>query len=198
MVVKGVKIMLFEPQKSLLDPKQIDTLLETLKKRFLTNQRLHLNISWEDVQNHLLKHKESLTTLYHMEITGGQPALVDFDVKTNQYLFFDCSKETPIGRRSLCYDHEALNSRKLYKPQDSVLNMAKTMGIEVMSEKEYRMLQSFGPYDQKTSSWILTPPDIRKKGGALFGDFRYGNTFIYHNGADSYYGSRGFRGYRWI
>jgi len=190
--------MLFEPRKSLLDPKQTESLLETLKMRFLANQRLHLNVSWEDVQNHLLKHKVTLTVLHHMEITGGEPDIVDFNKITNQYLFFDCSKESPIGRRSLCYDHEALNSRKQYKPQDSVMNMAQTMGIEVMSEKEYRKLQSMGAFDQKTSSWILTPLDIRKKGGALFGDFRYGNTFIYHNGADSYYGSRGFRGYCWI
>ena len=169
-------------------------LLSTLKARFEKNKQRHKGIAWEQVQTRLEAHPAKLWSLYAMESTGGEPDVVGQDKKTGEFIFFDCSEESPKGRRSTCYDHEALEKRKENKPEDSALNMAGEMGIEILSEEEYRKLQELGKFDLKTSSWVLTPPAIRKLGGAVFCDRRYDTIFLYHNGAESYYAARGFRG----
>jgi len=173
---------------------QQTALLNTLKARFEKNTNRHQGMVWANVEAKLKAAPQKLWSLYQMEETGGEPDVVGFDKKTGEYLFYDCVDETPKGRRSVCYDQEALNSRKEYKPKNSAIGMATEMGIELLTEEEYRALQQLGKFDTKTSSWLKTPADIRKLGGAIFGDFRYGNVFIYHNGAESYYAVRGFRG----
>jgi len=165
-----------------------------LKVRFEKNMNRHKNIEWPKVQARLEANPEKLRVLDEMEVTGGEPDVVDHDKKTGEYIFYDCSAESPKDRRSLCYDHEALEKRKEHKPKDSAINMAADMGIEILSEEEYRALQKLGKFDMKTSSWVKTPPEIRKLGGAVFCDRRYDTVFLYHNGADSYYAARGFRG----
>ena len=175
-------------------PQQKNSLLETLQTRFEKNPNRHKGIKWADVLAKLEANPKKLQVLDAMEETGGEPDVVGFDKKTGEYLFFDCTPESPKGRRSVCYDHEALESRKEHKPDDSAVGMAEDMGIELLNEEQYRTLQQLGKFDTKTSSWILTPPDIRKLGGAIFCDFRYGHVFVYHNGAESYYAARGFRG----
>ncbi len=154
----------------------------------------HKGISWDKVEAKLISKPVKLVSLYEMEESGGEPDVVGYDKKKDEYIFYDCSPESPKGRRSICYDHQALASRKEHKPADSALNMAEEMGIEILTEEEYRQLQKLGEFDLKTSSWIYTPPAIRKLGGALFCDRRYNAVFLYHNGAESYYGARGFRG----
>ncbi|TGM60136.1 DUF4256 domain-containing protein [Leptospira adleri] len=177
-----------------LAPGQIEILLKTLKNRFEKNQNRHKGIEWNKVETKLKDDAEKLWSLDRMEETGGEPDVVGYDKKTGEYVFFDCAAESPKGRRSVCYDREGLESRKEHKPEDSAIDMAVSMGIELLSEEEYRELQTLGEFDAKTSSWIKTPPSIRKLGGALFADFRYGSVFVYHNGAQSYYAVRGFRG----
>lgn len=169
-------------------------LLSVLKTRFEKNMDRHKGLEWASVRAMLEAAPEKLWSLDEMEITGGEPDVVGYDKNTGEYLFYDCAAESPKGRRSLCYDHEALESRKEHKPADSAVNMAATMGIEILTEAQYRELQQLGTFDTKTSSWVKTPADIRKLGGAIFGDFRFGHVFIYHNGAESYYAARGFRG----
>ena len=171
-----------------------DEILKTLKDRFGKNKNRHKGIDWADVQSRLEENADKLWSLSIMEETGGEPDVVGFDKKTGEYIFFDCAAETPKGRRSVCYDREALESRKQHKPADSAMEMAASMGIELLDEEQYRALQKLGNFDTKTSSWLKTPDAIRELGGAIFGDYRYGQVFIYHNGADSYYGVRGFRG----
>jgi hypothetical protein len=163
-----------------------------LKDRFEQNMQRHSDIKWKDVEAKLTP--EKLKILKNMEDTGGEPDVVRYDAETDEYIFFDCSTESPKERRNVCYDEVALEARKKFKPRDSALNMAKTLGIEILSEGEYMYLQTLGEFDNKTSSWLLTPDEIRKWGGAIFADRRYKHVFIYHNGADSYYASRGFRG----
>mgnify|MGYP002393141664 CR=1 FL=1 len=169
-------------------------LLSILKLRFEKHKTRHPNLNWEEVLKKLEASPDKLSSLQKMEETGGEPDVVDFDKKTGEYIFFDCSPESPKERRSWCYDKEALDKRKENKPKDNVMDVAKSIGIEILSEADYRFLQTLGEFDQKTSSWLQTPEKIRKLGGAVFGDFRYGTVFIYHNGADSYYAARGFRG----
>lgn len=171
-----------------------EELLGILKIRFEKNMNRHEGLEWHKIQSKLEANIEKLWSLNEMERTGGEPDVVGFDKKTDEYIFYDCSEESPKGRRSFCYDHKALESRKENKPANNVIDMAVTMGIEILTEEEYRYLQKIGKYDTKTSSWILTPSDIRKLGGAIFADFRYGKVFVYHNGAESYYAARGFRG----
>ena len=180
--------------KKELSPAQNEELLSTLKARFEKNTNRHKDLKWGKVQAKLEANKEKLWSLDEMEITGGEPDVVGYDKKTNEYLFYDCSAESPKGRRSICYDHEALESRKEHKPGNSAVEMAADMGIELLTEEEYRAMQQLGDFDRKTSSWILTPAPIRKLGGALFCDRRYDTVFLYHNGAESYYAARGFRG----
>ena len=180
--------------KKKLSSEQHEELLKTLKSRFEKNMIRHKGIDWAKVQARLEANPEKLYILDEMEITGGEPDVVDHDKKTGEYIFYDCSAESPKERRSLCYDHEALEKRKEHKPADSAINMATEMGIEILSEEEYRALQKLGKFDMKTSSWIKTPSEIRKLGGAVFCDRRYNTVFLYHNGADSYYAARGFRG----
>jgi hypothetical protein len=174
------------------EPKQ--ELLKTLKTRFEKNMNRHQGIEWAKVQARLEANPEKLWSLDDMEVTGGEPDVVGYDEKTDEYIFYDCSPESPKGRRSICYDHEALEARKEFKPNDSAINMAADMGIEILTEEQYRELQQLGEFDTKTSSWIQTPDKIRKLGGALFCDRRYDTVFVYHNGAESYYAARGFRG----
>lgn len=180
--------------KSELSPAQCEALLATLKDRFEKNKPRHKGLDWAKVQARLEGDAGKLWSLSEMERTGGEPDVVSFDKKTGEYLFYDCSEETPKGRRSVCYDREGLDSRKEHKPANSAMDMAIAMGIEMLTEEQYRELQKFGPFDTKTSSWLLTPSDIREHGGAIFGDYRYGKVFVYHNGAQSYYGVRAFRG----
>lgn len=180
-------------KKELL-PEEHEELLKTLKTRFEKNTNRHKDLDWEKVQIKLESSPEKLWSLSEMEKTGGEPDVVSFDEKTNEYIFFDCSAESPKGRRSVCYDNEAQETRKEFKPENNVIDMASTMGIELLTEEQYRELQQLGKFDQKTSSWIKTPTEIRKLGGALFADFRYNTVFVYHNGAQSYYAARGFRG----
>ena len=180
-------------QKKLLE-KQQHKLLHILKERFEKNINLHKGLKWEKIQVKLATNSEKIWSLNEMERTGGEPDIVGFDKKTGEYIFYDCSPESPSGRRNLCYDNQALTSRKEHKPKNSAINMAIEMGIEILSEGQYRELQKLGNFDTKTSSWIKTPFDIRKLGGAIFCDFRYNTIFVYHNGAESYYSSRGFRG----
>lgn len=169
-------------------------LFKVLETRFEKNRQRHKGLKWADVQQRLEKHPSKLWSLDEMELTGGEPDVVGFDKKSGTYLFYDCSAESPKGRRSVCYDHEALAARKAHKPENSAVAMAADMGIELLTEEQYRELQQLGVFDLKTSSWVATPADIRKLGGAIFCDRRYNKVFTYHNGADSYYGARGFRG----
>ena len=169
-------------------------LLRTLKARFEKNMNRHKALEWAQVQAKLEANTEKLWSLNEMESTGGEPDVVGHDKETGEYIFYDCSAESPKGRRSVCYDRKALESRKKHKPKNSAVDMAAAMGIELLTEEQYRELQKLGNFDTKTSSWIITPADIRKLGGALFADYRYGNVFVYHNGAESYYAARGFRG----
>jgi hypothetical protein len=180
--------------KKHLSLEQRSTLLSILKDRFDKNPVRHKNLEWANVQAKLEANPEKLWSLNEMERTGGEPDVVGFDKNTNEYLFYDCSAESPKDRRSVCYDREALESRKENKPKNSALEMASEMGIELLTEEQYRELQQLGNFDTKTSSWIKTPAEIRKLGGAIFADFRYGTVFVYHNGAESYYAARGFRG----
>jgi hypothetical protein len=177
-----------------LSPEQLEELLNALKTRFEKNVQRHEGIEWAEVQAKLEASPEKLWSLNEMERTGGEPDVVGHDKETGEYIFYDCSAESPKGRRSVCYDREALESRKQHKPENSAINMAAEMGIELLSEEQYRNLQKLGIFDKKTSSWVQTPSDIRKLGGAIFCDWRYGHVFVYHNGADSYYAARGFRG----
>lgn len=181
-------------EKSLLSPEQREELLNALKVRFEKNMSRHPGLEWATLLAKLDANEEKMWSLYEMERTGGEPDVVGYDEETGEYLWYDCSAESPKGRRSICYDHEALESRKEHKPKDSALNMAAAMGIEILTEEQYRELQQLGKFDMKTSSWVRTPSEIRQLGGAIFGDYRYGHVFVYHNGADSYYGARGFRG----
>lgn len=180
--------------KKKLSSEESRELLKVLKARFEKNMNRHKGIEWSDVQTRLEANNAKLWSLNEMEITEGEPDVVAFDKKTGEYIFMDCSAESPKGRRSVCYDHEALEKRKEHKPGNSAINMAAEMGIEILTEEEYRELQKHGKFDTKTSSWIKTPADIRKLGGAIFADWRYGHVFVYHNGAESYYAARGFRG----
>jgi len=180
--------------KSQLSPEQQEEMLKILKTRFEKNMNRHNGLDWANVQVKLETNIEKLWSLFEMERTGGEPDVVDFDKKTGEYIFYDCSPESPKGRRSVCYDREALESRKNHKPQNNAIDMARDMGIEILSEEQYRELQKLGHFDTKTSSWVKTPENIRKLGGAIFCDRRYDTVFVYHNGADSYYASRGFRG----
>jgi hypothetical protein len=179
---------------NLLAPQQSEDLLTILKTRFEKNIHRHNGLEWAQIESRLEKNPEKLWSLNEMEETGGLPDVVGYDANTGKFIFCDCSAESPKGRRSICYDPEALESRNENKPWNSALGMAAEMGIEILSEEQYRELQKLEKFDTKTSSWILTPTDIRAKGGALFCDYRYGHVFVYHNGAESFYGVRGFRG----
>jgi hypothetical protein len=181
-------------KKTELLPGQSDELLRILNTRFEKNRNRHEGLKWTDIQTRLETRPDKLWSLREMERTGGEPDVAGIDTKTGEFLFYDCSSESPKGRRSVCYDREALESRKENKPVNSALDMASDMGIELLTEEQYRQLQRYGPFDEKTSSWLRTPAAIRKLGGAIFGDWRYGQVFIYHNGAESYYAARGFRG----
>lgn len=177
-----------------METKQREELLRALKARFEKNMNRHKGLEWAEVQARLEADAGKLRSLHEMERTGGEPDVVGHDEKAGEYIFFDCSAESPPGRRSLCYDREALDSRKENKPSGNAVDMAAAMGIELLTEEQYRELQKLGEFDAKTSSWVKTPSDIRKLGGALFCDRRYGKVFVYHNGAQSYYAARGFRG----
>lgn len=177
-----------------LTTEEIQSLLDVLRKRFDEHMERHEGIKWEDVEAKLKAHDEKLWSLMQMERTDGEPDVIGYDSDTNEYIYCDCAKESPKGRRSLCFDDVALEARKKHKPSGSAMALANEMGIEMLSEEEYRALQQLGEFDLKTSSWIQTPEKIRKLGGALFCDRRYDTVFVYHNGADSYYASRGFRG----
>ncbi len=177
-----------------LSKQQREELLSALKARFEKNMSRHQGIEWAAVQAKLEANADKLRTLNEMERTGGEPDVVGHDKKSGEYIFYDCSAESPKGRRSVCYDHEALESRKEHKPEDSAMSMAATMGIDLLTEEQYRELQKLGNFDTKTSSWVKTPSEIRKLGGAIFCDRRYNTVFVYHNGAESYYAARGFRG----
>ena len=181
--------------KKELSPEQREELLRALKARFEKNMNRHKGLEWAKVQARLEANPEALWSLNEMERTGGEPDVVGFDKKTGEYIFYDCSAESPNGRRSVCYDREALESRKEHKPKNNAIDMAAAMGIELLSEEQYRALQKLGNFDMKTSSWVKAPSDIRKLGGALFCDRRYNTVFVYHNGADSYYAARAFRGW---
>jgi hypothetical protein len=180
--------------KKELSAKQRVDLLNTLKARFEKNMNRHKGLEWAKVQAKLEANSEKLWSLDEMERTGGEPDVVGHDKKTDEYTFFDCSAESPQGRRSFCYDRQALEARKEHKPENNAIDMAASMGIELLTEERYRELQKLGNFDSKTSSWVKTPADIRKLGGALFCDRRYNTVFVYHNGAESYYAARGFRG----
>jgi hypothetical protein len=180
--------------KKKLSKEEGEELLNILRARFEKNMSRHKGLEWDQVQAKLEAKPEKLWSLNQMENTGGEPDVVGFDKKSGEFVFIDCSAESPKGRRSICYDHEALEARKEHKPENSALQMAADMGIEILTEEEYRSLQKLGKFDTKTSSWIKTPSDIRKLGGALFCDYRYGTVFVYHNGAESYYAARAFRG----
>lgn len=180
--------------KKKLSPEQTKKLLSILKARFEKNMNRHKGIEWAKVEAKLLAKPEKLWSLNAMEETGGEPDVVGFDKKSGEYIFYDCSAESPKERRSVCYDHEALEKRKEHKPADSAVNMASEIGIEILTEEEYHELQKLGNFDAKTSSWLKTPDDVRKLGGAISGEFRFGRVFIYANGAESYFGARGFRG----
>jgi Protein of unknown function (DUF4256) len=177
-----------------MSTKQHDDLLKILKSRFEKNRGRHPDMEWTEVQAKLESHPKKLWSLSEMERTGGEPDVVNFDKKSNEFIFVDCSAESPSGRRSTCYDREGLESRKEHKPENSAVEMAEAMGIEMLTEEHYRALQKLGCFDTKTSSWVKTPANIRKLGGALFCDRRYDHVFVYHNGAQSYYAVRGFRG----
>jgi hypothetical protein len=180
--------------KQELSSKQCEGLLNTLKTRFEKNMNRHKDLKWEKILAKLEANPEKLWSLNEMERTGGEPDVVGYDKKTSEFIFYDCSAESPAGRRSLCYDRKAWESRKEHKPKDNAVDVATAMGIELLTEEQYRELQKLGEFDLKTSSWIKTPDNIRKLGGAIFCDRRYNNVFTYHNGAESYYAARGFRG----
>jgi hypothetical protein len=180
--------------KKKLSPEQREELLRVLKARFEKNMKRHKGLEWAKVQAKLEANTEKLWSLNEMEKTGGEPDVVGHDKKTGEYIFYDCSAESPKDRRSFCYDREALESRKEFKPKDTAMDMAAAMGIELLTEEQYRELQKLGNFDTKTSSWVITPSEIRKLGGALFCDRRYDHVFVYHNGAESYYAARAFRG----
>ncbi|MES2693302.1 MAG: DUF4256 domain-containing protein [Verrucomicrobiota bacterium] len=182
-----------EPKKE-LPPKQREELLGVLKTRFEKNMKRHKGLEWDKVKARLEANGEKLWSLNEMERTGGEPDVVGHDKKTGEYIFVDCSAESPDGRTSFCYDREALDSRKEHKPKNNIIDMAAAMGVEVLDEERYRELQKLGEFDTKSSSWVKTPADIRKLGGALFCDRRFGHVFVYHNGAQSYYAGRAFRG----
>ncbi|TCC97305.1 DUF4256 domain-containing protein [Pedobacter hiemivivus] len=177
-----------------MSAEQSEELLNTLKARFHKNMNRHKDLEWAKVQAKIEAKPEKLWVLDEMEVTGGEPDVVGYDENTSEYIFYDCSAESPKGRRSLCYDREAWESRKEHKPANNVIDTAAAMGIELLTEEQYRALQEFGKFDTKTSSWLRTPADIRKLGGAIFADYRYGKVFVYHNGAESYYAARAFRG----
>lgn len=179
--------------KKQLSPEQSKKIIEILKTRFEKNTKRHKGLEWAEVEVKLKAHPEKLWSLNEMESAGGEPDVIDQDKKTGEYLFYDCSAESPKDRRSVCYDREALESRKEHKPKNNAVDMAVAMGVELLTEEQYRELQKFGNFDTKTSSWLQTPENIRKLGGALFADYRYGQVFVYHNGAASYYAVRGFR-----
>ncbi|HZU26933.1 MAG TPA: DUF4256 domain-containing protein [Bryobacteraceae bacterium] len=185
---------IIDSRKKALTPAQREELLGTLKARFDKNLNRHQGLEWPEIEAKLKAHPDKLWSLNEMERTGGEPDVVGHDPETGEYIIHDCSPESPKGRRSLCYDREALDSRKEHKPQDSALDMAAAMGIELLTEQEYRNLQKLGTFDAKTSSWVKTPAAIRRLGGALFCDRRFDTVFVYHNGAESYYAARGFRG----
>jgi len=180
--------------KKEISTEQTAELLHTLKVRFEKNMNRHKGLEWAKVQERLEANPEKLRVLDEMEVTGGEPDVVDYDKATGEYIFYDCSAESPKGRRSVCYDLEGLESRKEHQPDHNAVDMAAAMGVELLTEAQYRTLQQLGKFDTKTSSWIVTPPEIRKLGGALFGDRRYDHVFVYHNGAQSYYAARAFRG----
>jgi hypothetical protein len=180
--------------KKELSPQEREQLLRALKTRFENNMNRHKGLEWARIQANLEGHAEKLWSLNEMERTGGEPDVVGHDKRTGEYIFCDCSAESPKGRRSLCYDREALESRKENKPENNAIDMAAALGVELLTEEQYRGLQELGDFDTKTSSWVKTPPNIRKLGGALFCDRRYNTVFVYHNGAESYYAARGFRG----
>lgn len=177
-----------------LNAKDSEQILSILETRFNKNVNRHKGLDWDKVKTKLRANSDKLWSLILMEKTGGEPDVIGYDKKINEYIFFDCSPESPIGRRSYCYDSQALQSRKENKPKNNAMDVAAEMGIEMLTEEQYKELQKLGTFDTKTSSWIVTPPSIRKLGGAIFADFRYGTVFIYHNGAESYYAARGFRG----
>ena len=179
----------------ILSANESDTLLQLLKVRFDKNMNRHKELQWDKIQEKLLANPEKLWSLNEMESTGGEPDVIDFDKKTGVYLFVDCAAESPKGRRSICFDREGQFSRKEHQPEHNAIDLATEMGIELLSEEQYRTLQKFGEFDTKTSSWIQTPPEIRKLGGGLFADRRYNTVFVYHNGAQSYYAARAFRGF---
>jgi len=174
--------------------KQREEIIRILMARFENNMNRHHGVKWAKVQEKLEAHPEKLWSLSEMERTGGEPDVVDYDEKTSEYIFYDCSAESPKDRRNLCYDRDALESRKEARPKDTAMDMAAAIGIEILTEEQYRELQKLGNFDTKTSSWLKTPSEIRKLGGAIFGDRRYDHVFVFHNGADSYYAARGFRG----
>ena len=180
--------------KKKLSPEESEELLLALRARFEKNMKRHKGFEWAKVEAKLKSNTENLWSLKEMEATGGEPDVIGQDKKTGEYIFYDCSAESPKGRRSVCYDHEALESRKEHKPENSAIGMAADMGIEILTEEQYRELQKLGIFDTKTSSWVKTPAEIRKLDGALFCDRRYDTVFLYHNGAESYYAARGFRG----
>jgi hypothetical protein len=180
--------------KKELSPEQHEELLKALKARFEKNMNRHKGLEWAKILVKLEANTEKLWSLNEMERTGGEPDVIGHDKKTGEYIFYDCSEESPKDRRSLCYDREGLESRKEHKPKNSAIDMAVAIGIELLSEEQYRELQKLGNFDTKTSSWVKTPSDIRKLGGAIFADYRYDTVFVYHNGAESYYAVRGFRG----
>jgi len=182
-------------EKKELSKSETDQLIKILKKRFNSNMDRHKDINWNDVEEKLINNNEKLWSLNEMEKTGGEPDLVEYDKDNDKYIFYDCSKETPKGRRNTCYDREGLEERKKYKPDNNAMDMAEKMGIKLLSVEQYHKLQMLGNFDTKTSSWVKTPSDIRELGGALFGEYRFGKVFIYHNTAKSYYGVRGFRGF---
>lgn len=187
--------------KKELSPEQREGLLRTLKARFEKNMNRHNGLAWDDVQSRIFGKEaktEKLWSLSEMERSGGEPDIVGYDKKTGEYIFYDCSPESPSGRRNVCYDREGLESRKEFKPENNAIDMAAAIGIELLTEEQYRELQKLGNFDTKTSSWLKTPSDIRKLGGAIFADRRYSHVFVYHNGAQSYYAVRGFRGSLWI
>jgi hypothetical protein len=180
--------------KKVLPPEQREEFLKTLKSRFENNIIRHKGFEWAKIQSKLETDSTKLWSLNEMEKTGGEPDVVDYNMLMDEYIFYDCSAESPTGRRSLCYDREAMEARKEHKPKNNAMDLAAAMGIELLTEKQYRELQKFGNFDTKTSSWVRTPNEIRKFGGALFCDRRYNHVFVYHNGAESYYIARGFRG----
>lgn len=181
--------------KKELSPEERETLLKALKARFEKNMNRHEGLEWARVQAKLEANAEKLWSLNEMEKTGGEPDVIGHDQQTGEYIFFDCSPESPKGRTSVCYDREGLESRKEHKPQNTAMDMAAAMGVELLTEEQYRELQKLGEFDKKTSSWLKTPAEMRRFGGALFGDRRFGRVFFYHNGAQSYYSGRGFRGW---